>query len=175
MHIPILSDDGRKGSSPNPKATGPCQNGAMSDSPETDVSTGGGRPGHPEARILLYSDDRDVRKSVRVAVGDRVRGRDISWMETATHPAVVSAVEKGGFDLLILDGEAAKAGGMGISRQLKHEIKHCPPVLLLVGRRDDAWLATWSEADRMVVHPIEPFETRAAVDSFFEPAAARTE
>ncbi len=34
----------------------------------------------------------------------------------------------------ILDGEAAKSGGMGLCRQLKHEVFDCPPVLVLTGR-----------------------------------------
>ena len=153
----------------------PCQNGAMSDRPDADLWAGERVPGQSEVRVLLYSDDRNVRESVRVAVGDRIGDRGIRWLETATHPAVVDGVERGGFDLLILDGEAAKAGGMGVCRQLKHEVEHCPPVLLLVGRRDDAWLATWSEADGTVFHPLDPFEMRAAVEGFFEPAAARND
>jgi DNA-binding response OmpR family regulator len=129
----------------------------------------------PEARILVYSDDRSVREAVLFAVGPTVGGRAVRWLDVATHPAVVSAVETGGFDLLILDGEAAKAGGMGICRQLKHEMNPCPPVLLIVGRQDDAWLATWSEADRVMSHPIDPFEMKAAVEGFFAPVAARND
>jgi DNA-binding response OmpR family regulator len=116
-----------------------------------------------DVHVLVYSDDRGVRDRVRTAVGNSVGGRRIDWLETATHAAVVSAADRGGLDLLILDGEAAKAGGMGICRQLKHEIDDCPPVIVLVGRSDDAWLATWSEADDAVSHPIDPGEMRAAV------------
>jgi DNA-binding response OmpR family regulator len=76
------------------------------------------------------------------------------------------------FDLVVLDGEAAKSGGMGICREMKHELYDCPPVLLLVGRPADAWLATWSEADAAVSHPLDPFVVREAVDEFFSPATA---
>ena len=31
-----------------------------------------------------------------------------------------------------------------------------PPVLLLIGRPQDAWLATWSRAEAAVSHPIDP-------------------
>jgi len=44
---------------------------------------------------------------------------------------------------------------MGICRQLKDEIYRCPPILVLVGRPQDAWLATWSRADAVVAHPID--------------------
>lgn len=120
-----------------------------------------------DAKILLYSDDYHVREGVRFAVGFDVKGREIAWTETATHAAVVTEAERTAFDLIILDGEAAKTGGMGICRQLKHELRVCPPVLLIVGRRDDAWLASWSEADGAISHPIDPFEMKAAVDEFF--------
>jgi DNA-binding response OmpR family regulator len=45
---------------------------------------------------------------------------------------------------------------MGICRQLKDEIFRCPPVLVLTGRPQDAWLATWSRADAVVPHPVDP-------------------
>ena len=64
-------------------------------------------------------------------------------------------MDAGGIDLAILDGEAVP-GGMGLCRQLKDEILRCPPILVLIGRPDDAWLATWSRADGAVSHPIDP-------------------
>ncbi|WP_061962597.1 response regulator transcription factor [Demequina flava] len=128
-------------------------------------------PAPKKARILLYSDDRNVREKVRFAVGSTTHGREIEWLEVATHDAVIAAADTQSHDLLILDGEAAKSGGMGICRQLKHELYVCPPVLLLVGRPGDAWLATWSEADAAVAHPLDPFVVRESVDAFFEPAA----
>lgn len=123
-------------------------------------------------RILIYSDDSNTREKVRFAVGSTTHGRTIEWVETATHAATIAFVDNGPFDLVILDGEAAKSGGMGICRQMKHELYHCPPILLLVGRPDDRWLATWSEADAAVAHPLDPFVVREAVDAFFAPVQA---
>ena len=123
-----------------------------------------------KVRILLYSDDRNTREKVRFACGSATHGRVIEWVETATHAAVIEAVDNERFDLLVLDGEAAKSGGMGLSRQIKHEIYHSPPVVLLVGRKDDAWLATWSGADAAIAHPLDPFAVRDTIDSFFAPA-----
>ncbi len=72
-------------------------------------------------------------------------------------------MDGGGFDLVILDGEAAPVGGMGIAKQLKDEIEDCPPVLVLTGRADDAWLASWSRAEAAVPHPIDPIRLGEAV------------
>ena len=115
--------------------------------------------------ILLYSDDIATRDSVRVSVGRRP-ARDVevtSWRECATGAAVVEAVESGGFDLLILDGEATPFGGLGLCRQLKNEIFNCPPVLVLTGRPQDGWLAAWSQADLAVPHPLDPIALAGAV------------
>ncbi|MGV8978722.1 MAG: hypothetical protein ACOH17_11810 [Cellulomonas sp.] len=121
-----------------------------------EQGTGGSEAAGP--KILLYSDDVDTREQVRLAVGRRlVRGApDIRWVETATAAEVIRQVELGGFDLLVLDGEAGKVGGMGIARQLKDEIFECPPVLLLTGREQDAWLGSWSRAEAVVSRPIDP-------------------
>ncbi|RMI04946.1 response regulator [Cellulomonas triticagri] len=116
-------------------------------------------------RILLYSDDVDTREQVRLGVGRRLgRGApDIRWTETATPAAALEQAESGQFDLLVLDGEAAKVGGMALARQVKDEVYACPPVLVLTGRPQDAWLAAWSDADAVVSQPLDPVELQAAV------------
>ena len=53
---------------------------------------------------------------------------------------------------------------MGIAKQLKDEIYQCPPLLVLTGRPQDAWLATWSRADAAVPHPIDPLLLGEAVN-----------
>ena len=112
----------------------------------------------PPLRVLLYSDDPNTRGTVRLALGPRLHPDlpPVEYVECATPPVVIATVDAGDLDLIILDGEAVPAGGMGICRQLKDEIYHCPPVLVLIGRADDAWLATWSRADAVVAYPIDP-------------------
>ena len=119
----------------------------------------------PTLRVLVYSDDRTVRQQVQLALGRRPAPDlpALVYVECATAPVVFREVDRGGFDLLILDGESTPAGGMGVCRQLKDEIYQCPPVLLLVGRPQDAWLATWSRADSVVSHPIEAVALANAV------------
>ncbi|MFI6678780.1 hypothetical protein [Kribbella sp. NPDC050470] len=109
-------------------------------------------------KVLVYSDDRTTRESVRLALGKRPAADlpVVEYVECATEPAVIKTMDKGGIDLAILDGEAVPAGGMGIARQLKDEIFQCPPVLVITGRPQDAWLATWSRAEAAVSHPIDP-------------------
>ena len=65
--------------------------------------------------------------------------------------------------LAILDGEAVPAGGFGLAKQLKDEIADCPPIVVLIIRVADAWLATWSRADATVMYPVDPVRLPTAV------------
>ena len=46
------------------------------------------------------------------------------------------------------------------------------PVLLLVARVADAWLATWSRADGVTGHPIDAIALADAVTRLLRPRAA---
>ena len=94
-------------------------------------------------------------------------------IEVATHPALIRLLDAGGADVMVLDGEAQPSGGMGVCRQAKDEIYNCPPVLLVIGRADDGWLATWSRADAVVSHPIEPAGARRGAGRPDAPAGGR--
>jgi DNA-binding response OmpR family regulator len=116
-------------------------------------------------RILVYSDDAGVREQVRLALGKRIHPElpELTYIDVATGPMVVRQVEKNDIDLAILDGEATPTGGMGIAKQLKDEIENCPPIVVLTGRRDDAWLAKWSRAEAAVPLPVDPIRLADAV------------
>ncbi|WP_051197274.1 response regulator transcription factor [Jonesia quinghaiensis] len=113
--------------------------------------------------VLVYSDDATVRHHVRQSIGNSIDGLAIEWHDVATYDALVERVQPGRYDLLILDGEARKAGGMGVAREVKNEVFDCPPILVLTGRAQDAWLASWSLADSAVARPLDPFELSSHV------------
>ena len=123
--------------------------------------------------ILLYASNRATREDVRLALGRRIASDlpPVKVIEVATQPAVLTAMDAGGIDLAILDGEAVP-GGMGLCRQLKDEVPRCPPIMVLTGRTDDAWLATWSRADGVVPHPVDPMRLPAAVAAMLRPPAS---
>ena len=116
-------------------------------------------------KVLVYSDDVTTRQQVILALGRRPHPDlpEVTYVEVATEPVVIQNMDAGGIDLAILDGEAVPAGGMGIAKQLKDEIYRCPPILVLTGRPQDAWLATWSRADGVAPHPIDPFRLPGVV------------
>ena len=113
--------------------------------------------------IVLYSDDSTVRASIKAALGVKIASDMAEHVihEFATADALRLYVDNvssdSPIDLYILDGEAVPEGGMGVARQLKDEQFNCAPVLLVVGRKEDRWLAAWSRAEATVIHPIDPF------------------
>jgi DNA-binding response OmpR family regulator len=109
-------------------------------------------------KVVVYSHDADTRARVRLSIGKRPAPDvpEVEIVEVATHPALVRLLDAGGADVMVLDGEAQPSGGMGVCRQAKDEVYDCPPVLLIIGRPDDGWLATWSRADAVISHPIDP-------------------
>jgi len=127
-------------------------------------------------RVLVYSDDRGTRQQVLASIGRRPDPQlpPVETVEVATEPMVISQVSAEKFDLIILDGEAVPAGGMGIARQLKDELFQCPPILVLIGRPQDAWLATWSRADGVVAYPLEPMALARTVSGLLRQRTAVT-
>ena len=118
-------------------------------------------------RVLVYSSNAAARAQVRSAVGTRPDPAlgDIEYVDIATAAVVIEHMDSGGVSLAILDGESSPVGGLGLAKQLKDEILDCPPVLVLIGRPDDAWLAEWSRAEAAVPHPLDPIRLwRAVVD-----------
>jgi len=116
-------------------------------------------------KILVFSHRPEVRETIITAVGRRPAPdlARVEYIEVGTIADVLYEVDNGTADLLILDGEAQPTGGMGLSRQLKDEITNCPPIVVAVRRKDDRWLATWSQADAVLVHPLDPLAAAETV------------
>lgn len=116
-------------------------------------------------KVLVFSDDAGTRAQVMTAIGRRPAPGlpRVEFIEVATEPAVFALLDKGGVDVVILDGEARPAGGLGIARQAKDEIYNCPPIMVIIARRDDGWLATWSRAEAVASQPIDPIALAAGV------------
>lgn len=115
-------------------------------------------------QVLVYSDDRNTRDQVRMALGRRPAADlpPVEYVEAATQWAVIDRLRKGGIALAILDGEAAPSGGIGVCRTVKQEVFNAPPIMVIIARPQDQWLASFARADAVVSHPIEPIATAAA-------------
>ncbi|WP_094287480.1 hypothetical protein [Mycobacterium lehmannii] len=108
--------------------------------------------------VLVYSSNAVTRSRVEQALGIAPDNTvpSLRFVQAATGPAVMRHMSGHTTGLVILDGEATPAGGLGIARQLKDELRHRIPMVALLGRHEDVWLARWSGVDDVVVHPIDP-------------------
>ncbi len=127
------------------------------------------------ATVLVYSSNVEVRDRVRAAVGRRPDPEVgvLDWVEVADGRACIASVDAGGIDVAVLDGEAWPTGGLGIARQLRDEIADPPATIVLVARADDRWLATWSRADVVLSHPVDPFALTESVVRLLRDRTAR--
>ena len=114
-------------------------------------------PVSEKLQIIIYSSNRLTRDQVRLALGKKIAADlpEIQVSEFATYDAAAKAIEENHYDVGVFDAESVP-GGMGLVHQINDEIKTPPPVLLLVARAADVWLATWSNASAVSAYPIDP-------------------
>lgn len=114
--------------------------------------------------VLLYSDDPAVRERMRLAVGPRpAADLTVEFVEASTHDECIRLMDEFEIDLLLLDGEASPAGGLGIARQVRDEYSDVPPVVVALARAADRWLAAYAEVDATIRLPLDPIETGQTV------------
>jgi DNA-binding response OmpR family regulator len=125
-------------------------------------------------KVVVFSHDGETRARIKLAIGRRPAPGlpEAEVIEVATHAALFRLLDAGGADVMVLDGEAQPSGGMGVCRQAKDEIFDCPPVLLIIGRADDGWLATWSRADAVISNPLDPAALAQALAGLMRQRAA---
>ncbi|MBE9373156.1 response regulator transcription factor [Saccharopolyspora sp. HNM0983] len=119
----------------------------------------------PATNVLVFSHRPEVREAIITAIGRRPApdlGR-VHYTEADNVADVLTDLDAGRVDLAILDGEAQPTGGMGVCRQVKDELADCPPIVVTVRRKDDRWLATWSQAEAVLVHPLDPLTAAETV------------
>jgi DNA-binding response OmpR family regulator len=123
--------------------------------------------------VLLYSDDPLIREQMRLAIGTRpVPDLDVAFVETSTYAETVRVLDESDVDLLVLDGEAAPGGGMGIAHQLKDELDDCPPTCVVIARAADRWLAAYARADATLLYPLDPLLAAQTVTMLLRQRAA---
>jgi DNA-binding response OmpR family regulator len=110
--------------------------------------------------VLLYSDDPAVRDRIRLAIGPRpAADLSIEFVDASTWEECRRLLDDYEIDLMILDGEAAPAGGLGIARQVKDEYADPPPTCVVIARAADRWLAAFAQVDATLLYPLDPVTT----------------
>ncbi len=114
--------------------------------------------------VLLYSDDVAVRDRIRLAIGTRpAADLVVEFTDATTWEDCRRLLDEYEIDLMVLDGEAAPAGGLGIARQVKDEYATPPPTCVVIARAADRWLAAFAQVDHTLMYPLDPVTTGQSV------------
>src|SRR5687768_15929286 len=118
--------------------------------------------------VLIATDADAVFAEVEAALADE----QTSVVRVRTGQAVAGAVAGSDPDLVVLDLQIGNMGGIATCIHLRHEAGEgrLPdvPVLMLLDRQADVFLAKRSGADGWVVKPLDAFSLRNAATAILE-------
>lgn len=112
-------------------------------------------------KILLVSPEERARELMRVSVSsiERRLAERVSFIdaEDGEQGARIGLRERP--DAIVADEIASRAGAFSLSRDLRGAVDpYDGPIVILLERKHDVWLARWSGADAWFVQPVDPFE-----------------
>jgi DNA-binding response OmpR family regulator len=112
-------------------------------------------------KVLLVSPDAESRDLLRISVGsiERRLGEAVSFLEAeeGERGARIGLRERP--DAVVADEIASRAGAFSLARDLRGAVEpYRGPIVIVLERKHDAWLARWSGADAWLVRPVDPFE-----------------
>ena len=118
--------------------------------------------------ILIASDAEWIHRDVRSVLADT--GTDVRSVYSG--PAVLPACQSKLPDLVVLDLQIGNMGAMAVSLELRLEegagrLGHVP-VLILLDRRADVYLAHRSDAEGFLLKPLDPLRLRRAARVLLE-------
>ena len=118
--------------------------------------------------ILVASDLPTLRNEIEAVIS----GPDVEVRTVTSGPEVVSFVTNEEPDLVIVDMQMGNMGGMAVCLELRLQesydaLDHIP-VLMLLDRRPDVFLARRSGAEGWLVKPLDPLRLRRAVNALLD-------
>lgn len=120
-------------------------------------------------KVLIVSANPAVTAQITTALVGRP---GMEFLEVATPERAVRLLDDDEqFDIVIADNDTHPTGGFVLARDVKARAAmggDMPPVVLLVARKQDAWLSNWSQADAWVLKPADGFDLAEAVDALVE-------
>lgn len=110
-------------------------------------------------KVLLVASDQRVRERLRLALERlEVTGEEVEFLEVPDGNQALALAEAEHPDLVVVEVGVTPYGAFGLARDVKAAPEASCPVIILLERPQDEWLARWSGADAMVNRPIDPFQ-----------------
>lgn len=120
-------------------------------------------------RTLLVSTNPRITSEVTTAL---IGEPDVDVLVVSTPQRALQQLDdEGGFDLVIADADTAPTGGFALAREIKARVQmgqDMPPIVLLIARDADRFLAKWSQADAYICKPVDPFNLAEVVRAVHE-------
>lgn len=117
-------------------------------------------------KVLLVSSNPALTRRVESALAGRP---DTEVAVVATPGRALGQLDGAApFDVVVADNDTHPAGGFSLARDVRARANmglDVPPVVLLLARHQDAWLANWAQADAYLVKPVDPFDLAEVVDA----------
>jgi DNA-binding NarL/FixJ family response regulator len=134
--------------------------------------------GYPSAvlDVVVASDEAWVRAEVAAVLSSQP---DVEIHEITSGSSVLWAVHEYDPELVIVDLQIGNMGGMAACMELRLEesadrIAHVP-VLMLLDRRPDVFLARRAGAEGWLVKPLDPIRLRKAIQALLDGGAYHDE
>ena len=108
--------------------------------------------------ILLAAATTNARERLRLALERlEVSGEEVRFLEAANGNDALAIAEARHPDLIVVEVGITPYGGFGLTRDIKAMPELSCPVVVILERQQDEWLARWSGADALVNRPVDPF------------------
>jgi DNA-binding response OmpR family regulator len=116
-------------------------------------------------RILLVSSGPSLTRQVTSALP-----LDAEVTEVRTPQRGLALLDAGEhtFDVVLGDADTHPTGGFHMAREIRarqtdgHQV---PPIVLMIARPQDDYLAKWSQADAWILKPIDPFDLAEVLEA----------
>jgi len=112
-------------------------------------------------KVLLVSPEEGSRQLMALAVAgiERRLGVPLEFLEATDGERGLRVAFRERPDVIVADEIASRAGAFSLARDLRGAPEPYPgAIVILLDRRQDAWLARWSGADAWFVKPVDAFE-----------------
>jgi DNA-binding response OmpR family regulator len=111
-------------------------------------------------QVLLVAPNADARELMRLAVRsiERRLGEPLGFLEADNGERGRAIVEREQPEAIVAAEIASREGAFSLARTVRGQIEpYRGVIVILLERKQDAWLARWSGADAWFVEPVDPF------------------
>jgi DNA-binding response OmpR family regulator len=128
----------------------------------------------PRVKVLLVAPNTDARDLMKLAVRSiERRVGPLEFLEARDGERGRHLATRERPDVIVAEEQASREGAFSLARTLRGDREPFTGVIvILLDRKQDAWLARWSGADAWFVKPVDPF---ALADRLVELVAGRAD